>query len=55
MLRCLMDMSVPEESKCAKCCLYCDEKEICEYRCYGIDEWKIEEKIVENCTNCTEW
>lgn len=55
MLRCLLDVSVSEESKCTKCCLHCDEKETCECKCHGIDEWKTEEVIVENCDFCTEW
>ena len=50
-----MDVSVPEDSKCAKCCLHCDEKETCGYRCHGIDKWKTEEKIAQNCIKCTEW
>lgn len=33
MLRCLMDTSVEEGSKCEYCCLYCDEKDDCEYYC----------------------
>ena len=54
-LRCLLDTSVPEESECAKCCLHCYEKEICECKCHRIDEWKTEERIMENCAYCTEW
>ena len=54
MLRCLMDMSIPEDSKCAKCCLHCKEKETCEYKCQGVDEWKTEENISKNCIECTE-
>lgn len=52
MLRCLMDISVPEDSKCAKCCLYCEERNVCEYKCCGIDEWKTEEEIYANCLEC---
>ena len=54
MLRCLMDMSIPEDSKCAKCCLHCKEKETCEYKCQGVDEWKTEENIAMNCIECME-
>lgn len=54
MIRCLIDISVPENSKCAKCCIYCNEKETCENRCIGIDEWKTENNIVENCIECIE-
>lgn len=52
MIKCLMDVSVPENSKCAKCCIYCDEKNKCNYVCDGIEEWETEENIVKNCTEC---
>lgn len=55
MLRCLIDMSIPEDDKCSQCCIHCEEKETCEYRCQGIDEWKTGEKIAENCIECTEF
>ena len=55
MLRCLMDMSIPEDDKCAKCCIHCDEKETCSCRCHGLDEWNTEENIANNCIECTEW
>ena len=55
MLRCLMDMSIPEEDKCAKCCIHCDEKETCSCKCQGVDEWKTEENIAMNCIECAEW
>lgn len=51
MLRCLIDISISENSKCAKCCIYCNEKETCEYRCVGSDRWKTEDDIAENCKN----
>lgn len=54
MLRCLMDMAIPEDSKCAKCCLHCNEKETCEHRCYGVDLWITEDVIVKNCDLCYE-
>lgn len=54
MLRCLIDMSVPEDNKCAKCCINCNEKETCKYRCIGIDEWKTESNIAKNCIECME-
>lgn len=54
MLQCLMDISVPEDSKCTKCCIYCDEKEVCKYRCLGVDEWVTEENISKNCVECME-
>lgn len=52
MLKCLIDASVPEDSKCSKCCFYCDEKDNCECRCVGLEEWKTEEEIENNCTEC---
>ena len=54
MLRGLIDISISENSKCAKCCIYCNEKETCEYRCVGSDRWKTEDDIAENCTECIE-
>ena len=54
MLRCLMDMSIPEEDKCAKCCIHCDEKETCNCRCQGVGEWKTEDNILMNCIECVE-
>ena len=55
MLRCLIDMYIQEDSKCEKCCICCEEKETCIYRCQGIDEWITEENIARNCIECTEW
>lgn len=52
MLRCLMDISIPEGSKCERCCICCEEKDTCEYRCCGIDEWKTEEEIAKSCAEC---
>lgn len=49
-----MDRLISDNSKCAKCCLYCEEKEKCKYRCKGVDDWKTEENIVKNCTECME-
>lgn len=49
MIECLKDMSVPEDSKCAYCCYYCNEKESCECKCYGLTKWKTETEIAQNC------
>lgn len=49
-IRCFKDSAIPEDSKCAKCCLYCDEKELCEYKCNGIDLWRTELEIGDNCS-----
>lgn len=53
-IKCLMDVSVPEDSKCANCCIQCEEKDTCEYKCYGIEKWKTEEEIAKNCVECWE-
>ena len=55
LIRCLMDVSIPENDKCGKCCINCDEKDICENKCCGIDEWETEEEILKNCIECEEW
>ena len=44
MIRCYMDL-VPEDSECAKCCIYC--KKDCEFRCEICKECKIEKEIFE--------
>ena len=55
MIKCLMDTSVPQDSKCAKCCIYCDEKSHCEYVCEMIAvEGKDENFIACNCINAYE-
>ena len=52
MIKCLMDTSVPQDSKCAKCCIYCDEKSHCEYVCKMVAvEGKDENFIAANCIN----
>ena len=48
MIRCTIDMSIPENDKCAMCCIHCDEKD-CEYRCVGVNEWKTEDEIEKYC------
>lgn len=47
MLNCFYDAMISEDSKCAKCCIYCDEKDVCELKCYGIDVWKTEAEIAK--------
>lgn len=47
MLRCLMDVSIPEEDKCGKCCINCEDKDTCEHRCCGIDEWKQKKRFIQ--------
>ena len=45
MIRCFMDPLVPQESKCAKCCIYCEEE--CECRCELAVECETEKKVIE--------
>lgn len=40
-----MDVLIDETSKCAKCCIYCEEK--CEYRCELSKECKTENDVFE--------
>ena len=47
MIRCTMDMSVEENSKCAWCCIYCNEKEYCDYLCNIVKESNTELDILE--------
>ena len=43
---------VEADSKCAKCCIYCDEKSHCEYVCEIVAvEGKDENFIAANCIN----
>ena len=50
MIRCAMDISIPENDKCDICCIHCSDKN-CEYRCVGVDELKTEDKIEKYCIN----
>lgn len=52
MIKCLIDVSILEDSKCSKCCIYCDEKETCKYRCNYTDKCKIEDDVYNNCDEC---
>lgn len=49
MLICTLDMSVPADSQCAKCCIYCTEED-CEYRCLNAIKYKTEDEIASHCT-----
>lgn len=46
MISCLVDMTVPQDSNCAKCCIYCT-KEHCECRCPYTLEHKTEKEIID--------
>ena len=52
MLRCLMDPTIPEDSRCSKCCIHCEDKDSCNCCCCGVNEWKTEEEIAKNCIEC---
>lgn len=45
MIRCLLDAAIPQDSKCAKCCIYCTESN-CEYKCPFTLEHKTEKEII---------
>lgn len=47
MIKCYLDPSVPQDSKCAYCCLYCDEKEDCNYYCSLAKGCKTEEEVIK--------
>ena len=48
-----MDVAIDPESKCAKCCIYCEEE--CEYRCKLAAECKNEEDVIAaDCVNAYE-
>lgn len=54
MIKCLLDMTVSEDSKCAKCCMYCSEKETCECSCHLITDNITETGVLSKCLEC-EW
>ena len=51
MIRCLMDQSVPEDSNCAYCCIYCENKYHCDCICPIVDKSKTEDDILKS--SCT--
>ena len=48
MLKCGMDPTVPQDSDCANCCIYCKEKESCEYTCPIVMESQTEQDILDS-------
>ena len=48
-IRCNKDGLLDEESPCAKCCIYCKDREICKYVCSYAKEEYTEDEIMENC------
>lgn len=48
MIWCTMDTSVEKDSKCAKCCVYCDDSE-CKLRCPNAIKYQDEAEVVESC------
>ena len=56
MLMCYLDPSIHldvPESNCTRCCIYCNEKETCDYKCPRLKYWKTEEEIAKQC-DCVE-
>jgi hypothetical protein len=48
---CCMDVGVDRDSRCVKCCIYCEDKDTCEYSCEGLVQWnRNENEIAKNCT-----
>ena len=55
MIRCLKDPNISEDSKCAYCCLYCSDKEYCDYYCPLAKECKTEKDIIDrDCVHAYE-
>ena len=53
MIRCFMDGVINQESKCAKCCIYCEDK--CDYRCELSKECKTEDDVFnKDCVHAYE-
>ena len=51
MLKCLMDPTVPQDARCAYCCIYCSEKEECEYLCELARNCKTGKEVINrDCT-----
>lgn len=49
-IKCTKDLTASEDSKCANCCIYCDETETCDYRCMDAGRWKTKAAILKKCT-----
>ncbi len=45
MIKCGMDPSIPDDSKCAWCCINCEEKDGCGYICPIVKESRTEDDI----------
>lgn len=48
MIKCGMDPTVPEDSDCANCCIYCKQKDYCDYTCPIVKESHTEQDILES-------
>ena len=48
MIKCYMDPSVPQDSDCANCCIYCKQKDYCDYTCPIVKESHTEQDILES-------
>lgn len=49
MLRCTLDIAIPNDSQCAICCLYCNDKEKCKYSCQVLSKCQNEDEVVKYC------
>lgn len=45
---CYTDPTVPEDSDCHFCCIYCKEKDYCDYTCPIVKESNTEQDILES-------
>ena len=55
MIRCVMDVSIPETDKCAFCCIHCQDTD-CEHRCHLSKSCRTEEDVFESdCVDAVEW
>lgn len=45
MIKCGIDPSIPDDSECAWCCIYCEKKDECKYICPIVKESKTENDI----------
>ncbi len=53
MIRCFMDALIDKDSKCAKCCIYCEEE--CEYRCELSKQCSCEADVInKDCVHAYE-
>ena len=50
MVKCEVEKTPQKGDKCLKCCIYCNEKDACEYACEAsLLNWS-EEQVKNNCS-----